>query len=155
MAVDVRRAAPGEVDELQRLYRRSSLWWASDRDLVAAHPEWVGPSPEQVERGWVRVVLDDGRIAGFSTVVPGPGPGAELEALFVEPDRMGRGLGRLLVEDAVVTARAAGWRGLRVVANANALGFYERMGFVATGTVALEFGTGQAMLLEVGAPDGA
>ncbi len=70
----------------------------------------------------------------------------ELDGLFVEPDLMRGGIGRLLVEDAVTRARAgAGVSRLEVTANPRALGFYERVGFVRVGEVPTQFGPGIRM----------
>ena len=62
-------------------------------------------------------------IAGFAAVVED-----HLAALFVAPERQGRGLGRLLVEDA---RRGRAELSLSVYeSNTAARGFYERLGFV-------------------------
>lgn len=71
----------------------------------------------------VRVALWPG-VAGFAAVVAD-----HLAALFVAPGRQGRGLGRLLVEDA---RRCRDQLSLNVYeANTAARGFYEHLGFVA------------------------
>ena len=51
----------------------------------------------------------------------------ELDGLFVEPELMGRGIGRELVAD--VIARSEGAMRLNVTANPCAVGFYEKLGF--------------------------
>ena len=130
-----RRATDADLRELQALYRRSAAHWPNTRELVAEHPEWIEPTVDQVDNGWVTVLEDGERILGFSTVTPD----RELEALFVDPDEMRRGAGRALVE-------AAG-RPLTVTANPNAVGFYERVGFVATGSVETLFGEALRMKL--------
>ena len=128
-------ATAADLAELQALYRRSSSHWPDTRELVAEHPEWIEPTTDQVDRGWVTLVEEGGRILGFSTVTAE----RELEALFVEPDAMGRGLGRTLVE-------AAG-APLDVTANLNAVPFYEAVGFVEVGPVETLFGEARRMRL--------
>ena len=81
------------------------------------------------------MIEDEGRIVGFSTVTPE----RELEALFVDPDDMARGVGRTLVE-------AAG-SPLTVTANGNAVPFYARVGFVDIGPVETLFGKARRMTL--------
>lgn len=73
----------------------------------------------------------------------------ELDDLFVEPDAMRQGVGRMLVEDVVARARAAGARAVDVIANQNALGFYERVGFCVTGRAATRFRDAPRMSLEL------
>lgn len=124
----VRAATATDLGALQALYRRSAAYWPDEADLVAAHPEWLEPTPTQVEAGWVSVAERDGRIVGFSTVTAE----RELEALFVDPPAMGLGVGRALVE-------AAG-APLVVTANRNAVPFYRRVGFRDRGPVDTPFG---------------
>ena len=120
---------------MQELYRRSAAHWPDTRDLIAEHPEWIEPTPAQIEAGWVSLVEENGRVVGFSTVTPE----RELEALFVDPDAMGRGVGRALVE-------AAG-APLMVTANPNAVPFYVRVGFVDLGRMDTLFGEAHRMEL--------
>jgi len=60
-----------------------------------------------------RLAEDNGDIVGFAVCVVHEGtwtidPVCYLEDLFVEPDHRGRGVGRLLIQDAVDRARVAG-----------------------------------------------
>lgn len=56
-----------------------------------------------------------------------------IQALFVAPDRQGRGIGRVLLAVAEGAARRRGVRELQVPASLTAIGFYERMGFRSLG----------------------
>lgn len=86
---------------------------------------------------------------GFSGVLPIEDGRCELDDLFVEPDRMRLGVGRLLVADLASRAADAGARYVDVIANPNALGFYERVGFQASGDVPTRFGRGVRMTLDL------
>jgi GNAT superfamily N-acetyltransferase len=79
-------------------------------------------TPDDLRRGRLRVA-DDGAIVGFHGVID-----AELMWLFVAPHAMGRGVGAGLFIDALEIARGAGLTELRIEADPNAGGFYERMG---------------------------
>ena len=73
--------------------------------------------------------------AGFADADPALGPVAHLGRLAVRPETRGTALGVALV--GAIEARAAE-RGLRVVAlsaQTHALGFYERLGYTAHGSV--------------------
>ena len=73
----------------------------------------------------------------------------ELDDLFVDPDWMGRGIGRRLVLDVVDLARADGATRIDVEANPHALTFYRRVGFEGVGEVDTQFGTAIMMRLTV------
>ena len=69
---------------------------------------------------------EDGTVTAFAAL-----GGTKLEMLFVRPDRRGRGLGGQIVRHCVAA------RGVRHVdvneQNTQAVGFYQRMGFVRVG----------------------
>ena len=58
---------------------------------------------------------------------------AQLDHLWLRPDRIGRGLGRALFEHAVATARQLGAADLFLEAEPNAEPFYRHMGARRTG----------------------
>ena len=145
MSVEVRTALPADTAELRALYRRSAVTNDGGRRALAARPDLVEPSDADLRAGRVRAALLDGRLVGFTVVVPGPADAAELDAVFVDPDHMGRGIGRLLLDDAIAVARASGATALEVTANPAAVAFYVRAGFVRDGPVPTEFGPAERM----------
>jgi len=104
----IRNAREREAPELEALQRRSSDVWDEYREQLAAHPDAIEFPQHFIDHGWTRVaVLGDDTPVGFSVVIPGQGGAHELDGLFVEPERMRRGIGRSLVEDACERARKA------------------------------------------------
>jgi len=146
IAAHVRDARPDEAFALEALHRRSSDVWEEYRAQLAAHPDAIEAPHHAIAEGRVRVAVDtSSRLLGFSIVKPLEGGRCELDDLFVEPDSMGRGVGRLLVDDVASRASAAGASHVDVVANPNALGFYQRVGFRVTGEISTRFGRGIRM----------
>jgi GNAT superfamily N-acetyltransferase len=82
-----------------------------------------------------QVLEEDGAIAAMYTLL-GEGDELELEHLFVDPARLGRGHGRRLFRHATEVARAAGARALIIKSDPNAAGFYRVMGAADTGEIA-------------------
>lgn len=146
----IRDARPDEASALEELQRRSSDVWDEYRVQLAANPDAIEPPHQAIADGRVRVAVDAfGRRLGFSVVLPIRRSRCELDDLFVEPDSMGLGVGRLLVDDVAKRAAAAGASHLDVIANPNALGFYERLGFEITGRASTRFGVAPRMSLEL------
>lgn len=147
MAQDV-SIRPARLDEhtiLESLQRRASLSNPGDRDALLANPDAIALPIEQIAEGSVFVAECEGRVAGFAAVMPRPDGGAELDALFVEPNFWKRGIGRRLVDHVADVARVRAASFLHVVGNPHAEGFYVACGFHATGTVGTRFGVGLAM----------
>jgi ribosomal protein S18 acetylase RimI-like enzyme len=144
----IRDARPDEASALEALQRRSSDVWEEYRAQLAANPDAIEPPHQAIADGRVRVAVDaSGRHLGFSVVLPVKDGRCELDDLFVEPDSMRLGVGRLLVDDVATRAAASGASYLDVIANPNALGFYERLGFEITGQASTRFGSAPRMSL--------
>ena len=133
-SIRIRVAQPKEREELEALQWRASLANEEDRPHLEVHPDAIELPAEQVESGQVIVAEIGGRIAGFAAVI-----GGELDGLFVEPDLWRKGVGKALVDAAILLARRRGLS-LSVTANKAALGFYERCGFTVEGEAQTRFG---------------
>ena len=132
--VSLRPARPDEAAALSELALRSKAHWGYDAEFIEACRRELTVDPEHIAAGRVVVAMVDGELGGFSTLVGEP-PVAEVEALFVEPDHIGAGvgIGTTLFVALCDAARAAGFTRLLIEADPNALGFYERRGAVKTG----------------------
>jgi GNAT superfamily N-acetyltransferase len=146
----IRPARAGEKAALEALQLRASLEWEEYRDQLLAHPEAVAIPDEHIPLSEVAEL--DGRVAGFSVVLPPEGAGgdAELDGLFVEPDAWGHGVGRALVDAAAQRARTMGAGGLHVIANPRAEGFYATCGFQPAGDAQTQFGPAPTMRRPLG-----
>jgi GNAT superfamily N-acetyltransferase len=136
----LRGALRREREALEALQRRASLHNEGDRAALLAHPDAIELPPEHIE--YTRVVERAGALAGFSVALPGDDGVWELDGLFVEPELMGGGLGRALVDDAARIAHERGATSLAVIGNPHALEFYRRVGFTGEVLVETRFGTG-------------
>jgi GNAT superfamily N-acetyltransferase len=152
LALTIRTAVATDLPALREVYRAASLSNAGDAPMLLARPEYLVFAGDGVADGRTRVAAAgpgaDGRVVGFVTVVPGA-DGPELDDLFVDPDWRRRGVARRLVRDVANTARQAGHRRLWVTGNPHALGFYLAVGFVETGRIDTEMGTGLRMYLDL------
>lgn len=125
---------------LEALQRRSSDVWEKYREALAANPDAIELPQSFIDKGWVRVAVDDeGAPIGFAVVIPGRGGAHELDGLFVEPARMRCGVGRGLVADAAARASDQGAECLEVTAGP-AQGFYEKVGFYRIDAAQTRFG---------------
>jgi GNAT superfamily N-acetyltransferase len=143
--VSIRPARPDERTMLESLQWRASLNNPGDRDALLANPDAIELPIEQIANGDVFVAESDGVVVGFAAVVARPDGGAELDALFVEPQIWKRGIGRQLVDHLADVARERSAGFLHVIGNPHAEGFYVSCGFHVTGTIDTRFGAGLAM----------
>jgi GNAT superfamily N-acetyltransferase len=141
----------GRVDErhaLEELQRRASLEYSEYRQKLLDNPDIIELPRAHLADGQVRVAEADGRVLGFSVVLPRGAGMFQLDGLFVEPGQWGRGIGKALVGAECKRLAAQGGGRLEVVANPRAEGFYEKLGFAVAGGVITMFGPSRRMVLE-------
>jgi GNAT superfamily N-acetyltransferase len=102
-------------------------WMESWRAALTISPEFI-----TTHETWVAVT--EGRAIGFHALVAREGS-LWLEHLWIEPARMGQGVGCALFQHAVERARALGFAALEIESDPNATGFYLRMGARQIGVV--------------------
>ncbi len=129
----LRPARAAELPRLIALCHRSKAVRGYDAAFMEACSEELTFTRRDLIETCVQVAEDDGGIIGV-VQVDIDGDVAELEKLFVEPNRMHSGAGRQLMNCAIATARAGGANRLMIDADPGAAGFYRRMGARDVGT---------------------
>lgn len=132
-SVSFRRALPAEAGSLRDLIVRSMGHWDHPPGYLVEARRLMSLSAQDLRRDAAWVVLIDRAVVGFYRLSL-TDDRAEIEEFHLEPPIIGRGIGRRMFRHAVAHARAAGARWLVWSTDANALGFYLRMGGEITGT---------------------
>jgi len=125
---EIREAHGSECALLSDLALRSKAHWPYTEGQLAVFREELTLSPERVSTQRAHVWVDQGQLLGFYTLIPQEPPTIELQHLFVEPSRLGQGIGRALFLHAVEMARAQAFERLLIQSDPNAAGFYRSMG---------------------------
>ena len=131
--IELRPATCNDLATLWDLRTRAVAHACTAHYSAAVLAVWLAsPAPdtlhELLANGGGTVAIEDGRMLGYAVLNAVSG---EVEGLFVEPARHGRGIGALLMRAVEEMARAAGQPRLFLSASLNALPFYQRAGFVA------------------------
>ncbi|MBZ0288396.1 MAG: GNAT family N-acetyltransferase, partial [Anaerolineae bacterium] len=108
----------------------SKAYWGYDAAFMNDVRSEMVVRPEQIRADWVYVLEEAGQICGYYDLEKRDADVVWLESLFIEPDAMGKGVGRRLWDHAVQTARALGFRYMDFESDPNAEGFYLKMGAV-------------------------
>lgn len=123
----ISRTGPRDYNELILLWERSvraTHAFLVERDILRLRDLILDPYFDAVDLFCARD--ENGAITGFIGIAK-----QRIEMLFVDPTRMGQGIGRALVVDAITT------HGITDVdvneQNPDAVGFYQRMGFIVFG----------------------
>jgi GNAT superfamily N-acetyltransferase len=127
VAIRIRPAEPAECDALSELARRSKAHWGYEASFLEACRAELTVDATDVERLRVTVAEEGHAIVGFYALGGGP-PDGELCLLFVEPARIGTGVGRALWHHALMSAAHLGFSRVRIESDPFAEGFYLAMG---------------------------
>jgi GNAT superfamily N-acetyltransferase len=123
----IRRARPDEAPALNALTGRSTLHWGYEPAFLDWEPEALLVTTGLIAGSPVYVYEEAARVLGYHALLY-KDPHWYLDKLFVEPDRIGTGLGKALWLHAVATARDLGITELLLDADPNAAPFYRAMG---------------------------
>ena len=130
----LREARADEAALLSALALRSKAVWGYSREFMEACRDELTYAAEEIAQGGFVVAEEDGGIVGFYALercAPGE---VELDALFVEPGAIGRGVGRALIEDAKIRAARIGARRMTIQGDPHAEPFYAAAGAVVCGS---------------------
>lgn len=124
----LRKAVPADAPALTALALRSKAHWGYDAAFMAACRDELTVTAERMRLGETWLAEDgSGRIAGFFDLRSEEGV-AEVHDLFVEPEAMGLGAGRLLWGKLEACATGMGVDTIGIDADPHAVRFYEHMG---------------------------
>lgn len=118
----------GERSALDALILRSKAHWGYDAAMMAIMARWLAIDAGAIAQDRVRAARCGTALAGVVQIGPLDGQACELDALFIDPAFIGTGVGRLLYDWALDTARAGGALTMTILSDPFARGFYEAMG---------------------------
>lgn len=131
--LNIRQAQSKECDLLSGIAFRSKAYWGYSAEFMEACREELTYSPDMLNnhRFFVATEIQEssGKVTlGFYGLVQLSESTVELEALFLDPAHIGRGVGRLLYEHALVEAKKSGAQRLTIQSDPFAKDFYLKVG---------------------------
>jgi putative acetyltransferase len=130
--LNIRNALPSDIEEIYRVHQSSILEICSKSYSDEIVQEWVrNRSPQgylpAIGRGEMFVATNLQKIVGFGHSVSG-----EIKAIFTDPNHANQGIGKILMEEALIRAKA-NCKEVLLEATLNAEKFYSKYGFIKTG----------------------
>jgi GNAT superfamily N-acetyltransferase len=133
--VSLRPAVPGDAAKLSELALRSKAYWGYSFDFIDSCRDELTYTADQIEgQAFIFTIAElAGQLAGFYTLEELSSSKFDLRALFVDPDRIGTGIGHALITHARNVAAQNGATHIVVQSDPHALAFYEHIGAVYDG----------------------
>lgn len=124
----IRRAVPDEAELLSELAFRSKSYWGYSKDFMEFFRAELTYTTDDIVNEHFFIAFDNSDPLGFYGLNKLTEYEFELEALFVEPDFIGKGVGRALMNHAKTTAKELGGKKITILGDPNAQSFYQRSG---------------------------
>ena len=126
------RAKPQDADPLTEIAQAAKRHWGYPERWIETWRDILTMRPQFIAENATYCAKEDGRIIGFYLLTM-ENDEMHLDHLWISPRAMRRGVGRALFQHAVEQAKKLGHHEIKIEADPNAAGFYERMGAKRTG----------------------
>jgi len=131
--VTIVRAKPEDAEALTAIAHAAKSHWKYSERWIEAWRDILTMRPEFLAANIAYCAIEEKQPVGFY-VLTKENDGIHLDHLWIIPAAMGRGVGRALFEHAAAQARSLGFDSIKIEADPNAEGFYQRMGAKRVGT---------------------
>ena len=132
--MNIRAPHPTDAQRLTAIALAAKRHWGYSEELISLWRADLTVTPQFIVDCPVFCAVRDSEIVGFNALSR-QGETFDLDHLWVEPQHIGIGVGTLLFEHAVRTARSMGGSVLNIASDPHAEGFYLRMGASRVGEV--------------------
>jgi N-acetylglutamate synthase-like GNAT family acetyltransferase len=123
-------ADTSDVSQLTEIALKSKAVWGYSKELIESWKEDLTVTSKMIEGQKVFKFLQNDKIIGFYILNQPIHNSIELEFLFVLPKVIGKGIGKQLLMHAVEEAKLQKVKKMNLLADPNAVSFYEKHGFV-------------------------
>ncbi len=128
MTIEIRRALSSEASVLTEIAFAAKRRWDYPEEWILLWSEDLTVDNTYIEEHYVYTASEDSRVVGWCALSIGQ-ESLSIEHCWVIPDSAGRGIGRMLVDQAFALAAELNWPALSVISDPNAEGFYRQLGF--------------------------
>ncbi|MES2475733.1 MAG: GNAT family N-acetyltransferase [Verrucomicrobiota bacterium] len=125
MKIEIRDALEAEAGALSDIRVRSKGHWGYSHEKLEAWRPAMIVTADCIRKSSVRSIIVDGDLVGFYALKKEEGL---LDHLWLVPEAIGKGVGRFAFTHAGSVARSLGMETLLIISDADAEGFYLKMG---------------------------
>ncbi len=121
-----------DADTLTALTLRSKLYWGYSDNQIESWKDDLTISSDYVSNNQVYKLVADDKLVGFYAFLPETNTKVVLNFLFVAPEFIGKGFGKILMNDFLERIKKLHYKKVTLVADPNAEAFYKSAGFNVT-----------------------
>lgn len=126
-------AVISDAKKLTQVALKSKSFWGYSSELLKKWEQELTVSEKMIQEMMVYKFVSDDEIIGFYILNQPKEKTIEIEFLFVLPSFIGKGIGGKLLQHAYLKALSLNCNSVFLIADPNAVPFYESKGFVKIG----------------------
>lgn len=131
----IKQASIHDNEDLTEITKKSKAYWGYSDEQIALWSEILTITKEYIETYSIYKLVVDAKIIGYYSFIYENGHTVKLDNLFVLPDFIGKGFGKILLNDFLLHIHNKGIKKVILQSDPNAEMFYKRFGFIKTGQI--------------------
>lgn len=131
----IEKAIPEDHEILTQITKKSKAYWGYSNEQIETWSPFLTVTEEYIQTNSVFNLMVDNKIVGYYSFFHESGNTIKLDNLFVLPEYIGKGCGKVLMNDFL--NRLKDIHAQKVVLNSepNAEKFYSKLGFIKIGQI--------------------
>ena len=118
---------------LTHLTKRSKAYWGYSKEQIQKWNKELTITANYITENTVYKLVQNKEIIGYYSLIQIDQQTIELDNLFIHPNVIGRGMGSLLLQDALNRSKEDGYTRMKLYADPHATKFYLKKGFEVVG----------------------
>jgi len=131
----IQKAIPSDHEILTQITKKSKAYWGYSNEQIEDWSPFLTVTEEYIETNSVFNLMLDNQIIGYYSFFHESENSIKLDNLFVLPDFIGKGFGKLLMNDFLVRLQDLSVQKIVLNSEPNAESFYIKFGFVKIGQI--------------------
>jgi ribosomal protein S18 acetylase RimI-like enzyme len=131
----IEKAIPSDHQILTEITKKSKAFWAYSEEQIESWSEYLTVTPMYIETNSVYKLSVENNIIGYYSFLNEAENTVKLDNLFVLPQFIGRGFGRIMMEHLFFSLSKTNIHKIILHSEPNAEQFYAKLGFVKTGEI--------------------
>jgi GNAT superfamily N-acetyltransferase len=133
--MEIIKANPTEHEVLTEITKKSKAHWGYSEEQLNVWSDLLTITSEYIRQNEVYKLVINQSIVAYYSYFEIEENGVRLDNLFVSPENIGKGYGKLLMNDFILKVKQSEKTRIILDADPNAQTFYESLGFIKTGQI--------------------
>jgi GNAT superfamily N-acetyltransferase len=129
------KANSNDNEVLTAITKKSKAYWGYSDEQIKIWSELLTITPTDIETKLVYKLVIDAKTVGYYSFFYEDEHTIKLDNLFILPEYIGKGLGRILMDDFLILIKRTNVNKIILDSEPNAEMFYAKMGFVKVGEI--------------------